>query len=206
MISGVNAGGVPGTIEVDDPAGALTSEVILTGDACVLNPLIGGMATYEISFLAVDPVRYGPTSTPSVGVPTAGGGLEYPLGSGGSGGALYYGAVGSLGRLTLTNAGTADVYPLFTVVGQFDTGFTISCLTTGDVLEYDRVVPAGTSVSIDCRTGEVLIDGVSDASTYLTRDDLFRVPAMGFVEVQLNPNSTSSGVTTMTVTQRDGWW
>lgn len=206
MISGILASGTSGTIEVDDPAGPLTSDVILTGDACVLNPLVRGMASYEISFLAPDPVRYGVSTALSVGVPTSGGGLEYNLGNGGSGGALYYGANGSLGRITLTNDGTADVYPVFTVTGQLDDGFTIRRLDTGNFLTYSRVVPAGSTVSIDCRTGEVLVDGVSDASTYLTRDDFFAVPAMSSIDVQFAPVSTSSGTPTMSTTERDGWW
>lgn len=206
MISGILAAGNSGTIEVDDPAGALTSDVILTGDACVLTPLVNGMASYEISFLAPDPIRYGPVSTPSSGLPTAGGGLQYNLGDGGAGGALYYGANGNLGRITLTNGGTADVYPLFTVTGQLDGGFYIQRLDTGDQLRYERVVPAGSTVSIDSRTGEVLVDGTSDASTYLTRDDFFPVPAMSSIDVQFNPISTSSGSPTLSVTERDGWW
>jgi hypothetical protein len=186
MISGILAAGNSGTIEVDDPAGALTSDVLLTGDACVLTPLVNGMASYEL--------------------PTAGGGLQYNLGDGGSGGTLYYGANGNLGRITLTNGGTADVYPLFTVTGQLDGGFYIQRLDTGDQLRYERVVPAGSTVSIDSRTGEVLVDGTSDASTYLTRDDFFPVPAMSSIDVQFNPISTSSGTPTMTASQRDGWW
>lgn len=205
-LSGILSGGTPATITVEDPAGELSAEVMLTGDGCVLNPLTGGMASYEISFLAFDPIRYGDTSTPSTGLPSGGGGLEFPLFDGGSGGALYYGSNGNLGRITLTNGGTADVYPIFTITGQLDAGFYIQCLDTGDVLQYDRVVPVGTTITINTRTGEVLVGGVSDASTYLTRDEFFPVPAMGSVVVQFNPISTSSGSPTMTATEQDGWW
>lgn len=209
QISGIFASGVPGTISVDDPAGTLTSEVMPISDAALVTPLLGGMCEYTISLLAFDPVRYGPTTTVSTGLPMSGGGLEYPLYSGGSGGTLYYGSNGNLGRVTLTNNGTADVWPTFTVTGQLDDGFYIQCLSgpdSGDVLRYDRVVPAGTTVSIDSRTGEVLVDGVSDASTYLTRDEFFSVPAMSSIDVQFNSISTSSGSPTMTPTVRDGWW
>ncbi len=209
QISAIFASGLPGTISVDDPAGTLTAEVMPIADAALVTPLVDGMAEYTVSLLAFDPVRYGPTTTTSTGLPTSGGGLEYNLYSGGAGGALYYGANGNLGRVTLVNNGTADVWPTFTVTGQLDAGFYIQCLTgpdSGQVLRYDRVVPAGTTVSIDSRTGEVLIDGVSDASTYLTRDEFFSVPAMGSVDVQFNPITTSSGTPTMTTTVRDGWW
>jgi len=209
QVAAIFASGIPGTIMVTDPAGPLSSGVMPISDAALVSPMVDGMFDYTVSLLAPDPVRYGPTSTVSTGLPTSGGGLEYNLYSGGSGGALYYGANGNLGRVTLTNNGTADVWPTFTVTGQLDTGFYIQCLTgpdSGNVLRYDRVVPAGSTVSIDSRTGEVLVDGISDASTYLTRDEFFAVPAGSSIVVQFNPISTSSGTPTMTPTVRDGWW
>lgn len=209
QVAAIFASGTPGTFMGVDPAGSLSSDVMPIADAALVTPLINGMFEYTVSLLAFDPVRYGPLSTVSTGLPTSGGGLEYNLGDGGAGGALYYGANGNLGRVTLVNNGTADVWPSFTVTGQLDAGFYIQCLTgtqSGQVLRYDRVVPAGTTVSIDSRTGEVLVDGVSDASTYLTRDEFFSVPAMGSIVVQFNPISTSSGTPTMTPTVRDGWW
>lgn len=167
-----------------------------------------GYDSFEVHFavdlLAWDPVRYGDDSTLAVGVPTNGGGLEYNLGS--PSGALYYGANGGLGRVDVTNSGTADTWPVFTITGQLDSGFEIRRLDTGDVLRYDRVVPAGTTVTIDSATGEVVLDGVSDASTYLTRSEFFPIPAMSTVTLQFSPTSTSSGSPTMTVGWRSGWW
>lgn len=167
-----------------------------------------GYDSYEVHFavdvLAWDPVRYSDAVTASTGLPTAGGGLQYPLGS--PSGSLYYGAVGGLGRVTLTNSGTADTWPMFTVTGQLDAGFYIQRLDTSDTLRYDRVVPAGTTISIDCATGEVLIDGVSDGSTYLTRSDFFAIPAGASIDVQFNAVSTSSGTPSMTAHSRSGWW
>jgi hypothetical protein len=159
---------------------------------------------FAVDLLAWDPVRYGDPATASTGLPSDGGGLEYPLGD--PDGALSYGANGALGRVALANDGTADTWPVFTVTGTLDEGFYIQCLDTGDVLRYDRVVPAGSTVSIDSATGEVLVDGVSDASNYLTRADFFSIPAKGSREVQFNPISTSSGTPTMTVKYRSGWW
>jgi len=169
-----------------------------------------GYDSFEVHFavdlLAWDPIRYGDESDASSGLPTQGGGLEFPLFGGGAGGALYFGANGGLGRVTLANSGTADTWPVFSVVGQLDGGFRIQRLDTGDVLEYSALVPAGSMVSIDTATGEVLIDGVSDGSGHLTRSDFFALPAMSSIDVQFNAITTSSGTPTMTAQTRSGWW
>jgi hypothetical protein len=167
-----------------------------------------GYDSYEVHFavdvLAWDPVRYSDAATVSTGLPAGGGGLQYPLGT--PSGSLYYGANGGLGRVSATNSGTADTWPVFTVSGQLDDGFYIQRLDTGQTLRYDRVVPAGPTVSIDTATGEVLIDGASDGSTYLTRSDLFSVPAMSSIDVQFNPVGSSSGTPQMDMGFRSGWW
>lgn len=64
----------------------------------------------------------------------------------------------------------------------------------------------GTSLTINSRTGEVLIDGVSDASAYLTRAEFFPIPAGMSREIQLTPLGTTSGSPTMQVEYRSGWW
>lgn len=203
--SGLQANGAPSEFTVTDPAnGPLTLlDATLAGVPDVV-PNVDGLASYILSVVARDPVKYGPAVTYSTGLASGGGGLEYPLHS--PSGALYYGALGNLGRLELVNEGTADTWPVFEVSGVLDDGFFIQCLGDGSVLRYDRVVPAGSTVTIDSRTGQVLIDGVSDGSTYLTRDEFFSVPAGGTCVVQFNAISTSSGTPTMTVTARSGWW
>lgn len=167
-----------------------------------------GYDSYEVHFavdlLAWDPVRYGDAVTVSTGLPTPGGGLEYPLGD--PDGALYYGANGGLGRVTAVNTGTADTWPKFTVTGALDDGFIIRNLDLNLSLRYDRIVPAGTTVVIDTRTGEVLIDGVSDASTYLTTAEFFSIPAGGSPEIQFSSIGASSGTPSMSVEHRSGWW
>lgn len=161
---------------------------------------------FAVDLLAWDPIRYGPAVDSQTGLASGGGGLEYNLFDGGSGGALYYGANGNLGRVTVTNEGTADTWPFFTVTGELTAGFYIQNLDTGAVLRYDRVVPAGTTVTIDSRTGAVLVDGQSDASTYLTRDEFSSVPAGGSAVFQFNAIAASSGSPMMTVRGWSGWW
>lgn len=159
---------------------------------------------FAVDVLAWDPIRYGDLVTVSTGLASGGGGLEYPLGT--PSGALYYGANGNLGRVTATNPGTADTWPVFIVSGQLDAGFQITCLETNSALRYDRVVPAGTTVTIDSRTGSVLVDNISDASTYLTREEFFSIPAGGSCDIQFAAIGASSGSPMMTVEYRGGWW
>ncbi len=204
--AGIQASGEPITFSVERDWGTRSCTVSLQNVAEVEAIGDGLVAGVSAQFVARDPVKYGPEVDYSTGLASGGGGLEYELYEGGAGGALYYGALGNLGRVTVTNSGTADTWPVFEVAGELTTGFYIQSLNDGSVLRYDRVVPAGSTVTIDSRTGSVLVDGVSDASTYLTRDQFFPIPAGSSVQIQFNAISTSSGNPMMTVTARSGWW
>ncbi len=200
----IQADGTPILISVQNDEGTRTAEATLQGVAEVIPDPDHLGATLTGTFICYDPVKYGPAVVQSTGLPSAGGGLEYPLGD--PAGALYYGAAGASGRVTVVNTGRAATWPFFRVSGQLDGGFEIRCVDTGDTLRYERVVPAGTTVTIDSRTGAVLIDDVSDASTYLVRDGFFALPPMGSCEIQFSAVSTSSGSPLLEVTSWSGWW
>lgn len=202
----IQSDGVPFVIGVETDRGLRSMTVSLSGSAEVDELVDPPGAIVTAQFIAFDPVKYGPAVTYPTGLASGGGGLEYNLFEGGAGGALYYGALGNLGRVTVVNNGTADVWPSFVIGGQLTAGFFIQCLETGAILRYDRVVPAGSTVTLDSLTGEVLVDGVSDGSTYLTADGWFPVPSKGFATIQFNAIAGSSGTPTMTVTSSDGFW
>lgn len=200
----IQADGAPFELSVENEFGKRTLQVTLDGSA-IVKPhrfLLG--AYVEAALIAYDPIKYGELRSPSTGLPTSGGGLEYNLGA--PSGALYYGTNGNLGRLTLSNAGTAEVWPVFVVTGELSSGFFIQRLDTGQMVRYDRVVPAGSSVRIDFRTGEVLVDDISDGSTYLTRYDFFSVQRGESYEVQFNAIGGSSGSPQMAGLHGDGYW
>jgi Phage tail protein. len=203
QFSALQSDGVPLPFTVTDPSGAKSCLVTLSGPP-VVQPIVDGLASYVLQLIARDPVKYGPAQTLSTGLPTSGGGLQYPLGS--PAGALYYGALGNLGRVVLTNGGTAETWPTFEVTGELTSGFYLQCLESGDVLRYERIVPAGTSVSLDARTGEVLIDGVSDGSTYLVRGEWFSAAPGGVCTVQFNSIGASSGTPQLSATISNGYW
>lgn len=200
----IQSSGVPITFSVERDWGTRSCVVSLMDSAEVDELGDGIVAAVTAQFIAYDPIKYGPVRTVSTGLASGGGGLEYPLGS--PSGALYYGANGNLGRVTLTNAGTAAVWPSVTVTGGLTTGFYLQRLDTGQVVRYDRVVPAGSTVDIDFSTGEVLIDGISDGSTYLTRYEFWSVGPGESVEVQFNAIGASSGTPLSEWSISDGDW
>lgn len=202
--AGLQSDGVPSTFSVTDASGTKMCTVSVAVND--VDPTLGEVAPYTLQLVARDPVKYGAVRSLVTGLPVAGGGLEYNLYSGGAGGSLYYGANGTLGRVTLTNSGTATVRPAVTVTGALTLGFFVQKLTTGEVVRYDRVVPAGSTTAINFRTGEVLVDGVSDGSTYLTRFDFFSVVPGESFDVQFNAIGGSSGIPTATWGISDGYW
>lgn len=203
QLSAVMSAGRPDALTVIDPTGAKSSLVKIVGSGSDLQPLVNGMAQYVLSLVAFDPVKYGEPVVSSVGVPAAGGGLEYPLHADG---VLEYGAVGELGRVTVENTGTAKTFPFITVLGGVADGFRISRLDTGEAVRYDRAVPDGTVVTLDFRTGTVLVDGVSDASSSVSEAQFFGVEPGLSVEVQFTPLGATSGSPLMTVELSSGWW
>jgi hypothetical protein len=192
------------TMEVTDSEGTLQAEVQLAGKIRFTVVEENRYATFSVPLLATDPVKYSAPRDLVTGLPTAGGGLTYPLF--GAAGTLEYGANGGLGRVTASNTGDARVWPIVTVSGELASGFFYQRLDTGETIRYDRVVPLGSTVSVDHRTGEVLIDGDSDGSTYLTRFDFFSVGPGEAFDVQFNAIGASSGTPEMTVTVADGYF
>lgn len=202
-IASLQADGEPLPFTVTDASGVKSCVVSLMGSP-VVDPIVGGTASYVLQMVARDPVKYGPSRSLVTGLPSAGGGLEYELGEPDR--ALSYGGLGGLGRVTLTNGGTAEVWPSFEVLGELTAGFTVQNLESGATLRYDRIVPSGSTVLLDSRTGEVLVDRVSDGSTYLTRNEWFSVAPGGSVTVQFNAVGGSAGGPVMSATIADGFW
>lgn len=192
------------TMEVTDSEGTLQAEVQLAGKIRFSVIEENRYATFSVPLLATDPVKYSVPRELVTGLPTDGGGLAYPLF--GAAGTLDYGANGDLGRVTVSNAGDARVWPIFSVSGALTSGFFYQRLDTGETIRYDRVVPLGSTVTVDHRTGEVLIDGDSDGSTYLTRFDFFSIGPGEAFDVQFNAIGASSGTPEMTVTVADGYF
>ncbi|SNR33144.1 phage tail family protein [Blastococcus mobilis] len=118
-----------------------------------------------------DPLRYGPPRTVATPLPAPGGGLQYNLYKTGF---LDYGQPGTLGRVTLTNAGTAPAPILFGVRGGLEQGWEISA--AGDRLRYVAPVPSGQVIEVDTAVGTVMVEGTASRRSSLVISDWLYVP------------------------------
>lgn len=157
QFAALEATGAPSPFEVEDDLGVRSVLATLNGPPTVI-PLVDGTARYVLTLVARDPLKYGPTVSVSTGLPVGGGeGFVYPAYD--PSGFAHYGALGSLGRVVLSNAGTADVWPVFEVADEH-------------------------VVVIDSASGEVIVDGQSDGGASLLRAEWFPVPAGQSITVQ----------------------
>lgn len=104
-----------------------------------------------------------------------------------AGGTFDFGANGTLGRVTLYNEGTATTWPELRVTGYLEGGFFITCIETGEQVRYERVIPAGSVVVINTRTGMATIDGASPGSGFITRRGFPSLPPKTVRTLQFNP-------------------
>lgn len=157
--------------------------------------------TFTLDLVAPDPLMYGDPVTVSTGVPVQGGGLVWPLGSGTA--FWDWGADGASGRVSLPNEGTADSWPTVTATGGLGGGFVATAVNGVAVrsIRFERVIPDGSLVSVNFRTGRAWIDAPSnDVSGYLTVQDFFPVPAGSSVDVQFAPLGAVTGTPVFTAT------
>lgn len=159
---------------------------------------------FAVDMIAADPIAYGAPVSVSTGVPVSGGGLLFPLGTTPT--AFWdFGADGSSGRVSVTNAGTADVWPDLIVDGGLGDGFVVTDVTSGSTVRFERPIPDGSSVRINQRTGMASIDGQSDVSGFITQRGFFSIPAGGSHIIQFAGLGTVSGTPQFTVTLSPGY-
>lgn len=132
------------------------------------------------------PVSVGGASTDGLDWLALGGigtGLDW-LAVGGVGTGLDWGTSGNGGVLTLANAGNAEAWPVFTVVGPL-TAPSFTDPASGRTIAYSGVVGSGQTLTIDTSpfTRSVKLDGV-DRSSLLTSAQWFSIPPGGSVTVQ----------------------
>ena len=136
-----------------------------------------GRFGWIVQFRCPDPLRYGIPATSSTGLPTAGGGLVYPLDY-----PLDYGSAGDPGQITLTNSGDAAAPVAFTVTGPLPQGFEV---TTGQYgVTYPVATPDDQVLAFDTATGTVLLEGTASRRQQLTRADWFTVPPQSTITLQ----------------------
>jgi hypothetical protein len=87
-----------------------------------------------------------------------------------------WGDDGSTGRVSVTNNGTAPTWPVLRASGGMSGGFIATDITLGRSVRLDRLIPVGSQVKVNQRTGTASIDGDSnDISGQLTGREFFAV-------------------------------
>ena len=195
---------VAGTLSVTFAGRTLTASARLARSARSLKYWGVGHFGFAIDWWCPDPFRYGEQATGSTGLPDDSSGLVFPLFDGTS--LLTFGAVGSLGRITMTNPGTADCYPQFDVLGPLDTGFELLDVGSGRRLRYEGVIPTGVHVVLDSRTGTASYDGVPGYDGHLTVRQWWTIPAAGSSVVQLSTLGSSDPAVTLSATWKPTYW
>jgi len=154
----------------------------------------------DLSLVAPDPRRYGPTVSDSEGMPSAGGGLFWDLGTAPS--TLYFdwGVAGVLGQVEYTNTGQTTTLPVITVggAGAFDAGFRITEIETGGELIFTRPTNTGDLIVFDSRTQRATL-GSGDVTAFLSSRDWFAIPAGATRRYQINPLGGVTGSPIITI-------
>ncbi|MEV8610301.1 carbohydrate binding domain-containing protein [Amycolatopsis sp. NPDC051373] len=114
---------------------------------------------------------------------------------------LYWGTSGTSGVLSMTNAGTATAYPVFTVTGPL-TNPTFTNPATGDVIALTGTVAASQTLTIDNSpfTSTVNLDGI-DRSGALSSASWIDIPPNSTTVVQFG----GSGAGTLTATWQNAY-
>lgn len=138
---------------------------------------------FEIHMIANDPLAYGEMRSITTGPQVSSGGLVFPLGTNL---AAYwdYGPDGTSGRVSVTNDGTAAVWPLLCASGGLGSGFVATNVETGESMRFARPIPPGSIVTINQSTGMASIDGQSDVSGFITQRGFFQIPPETTQQIQ----------------------
>lgn len=186
-------------MRVTDELGATSRQVwLVTREAPFRNDFTH--FTFDIVFVAPDPRRYGPASMIPVGMPSAGSGLMWNLGTAGSGLFFDWGTEGVTGLVSYTNDGATTTFPRIEVggAGGFAVGFRVTEVETGRELTVVRATNAGEVIVLDSRTQRATL-AAGDVTGSLSSRDWFSVPAGATRRYQITPLGAVSGAPTMTL-------
>ncbi len=198
-LASVLGDGLAGALEVTDTATVDMSAGAFLFDAPKVTWTNDTTPKFQIQFICPNSRKFGAPVSAVTSVASAGGALEYPLDD-----VLDYGTSGDPGTLTLSNPGTADTAPVFTITGSMPAGFTITHVQSGRKLVYSAPVLAGQTIRIDTADGSVWLDGSSDRSSKLTVRAWTRL-AKKSTGTWLFESVGSAGAQ-LTVEVRPAWW
>ena len=198
--------GEEGVFRVDDASlGSRWAEVYLATSGVDVTWTGGVDVAFQIMMVAPDPRKYGdPVTSAETGIPVPGSGLVFPLFGAPTDGVLNIGSGGYLGRASVTNTGTADTGPVFTIWGDYVPGFTITDIATGRRLVYTETITTGQTLVLDANDGSVTLDGYAPRDSKLVVSDWTRLGRGETGTWQFeSPGSTNAK---MTVGVTPAWW
>lgn len=184
---------------VTDELGVTTSREVWLVDYAAPFAADFSHFTFDLDFIAPDPLRYGELTSATDGMPTQGSGLVWDLGTSGSGLYFDWGTAGVAGQIALTNGGGSAAYPLIEVggAGRFANGFRITELETGRELTFARATVTGDVIKFDSRTGRATLNG-GDVTGLMSSRKWFVIPKGQTRRYQITPFGAVAGSPTIT--------
>lgn len=191
--------GAPIMMRVTDELGTTSREVWLLEASTTFHYDLAHFP-FDLSLVAPDPRRYGPEISAGSGMPSAGTGLVWNLGTAGSGLFFDWGSAGELGQVSFTNTGSATTLPRIEVGGSgaFAVGFRLTEIETGRELIFNRATNHGDVVVLNSRTGRATL-AAGDVTGFLSSRDWFEIPAGETRRYQINSLGAVSGSPTVTI-------
>jgi hypothetical protein len=178
----------------------LVSQARMTKRAIPLDSTYAYQAgRWALQFRCPDPRRYGDPQSVSAGLQNNVGGMTYPLTY-----PLTYGSSPST-SLSLTNSGTADSYPIFTVQGPLF-GFNIVDLQSGNSLTYSDNLGSTDVLAIDTQKRQVKLNGTNDRRPQLTVAQWWSVPSGVTDTVKLTTPGAYDPNALLTMSLKPAWW
>lgn len=115
--------GTPGTRQIltCSDNGVVRSCLVGKYKRSVITPVVNSNFDFTLSLVAADPRKYAPAQTSTTAPASSSSGLDWSTGGGldwSTGGGLNWGSQTSTGQVAVSNTGTADTWPTFTVAAN----------------------------------------------------------------------------------------
>lgn len=155
-----------------------------------------GAVDARASFVATDPIRYGPASNIVLSMTALGGGLVFPTTF-----PAVFGGGGGSGTAPLLNAGSATVDWEATLTGPL-TNPRLSLDGSGRFVRVLATIAAGETVVLDSVSGAILLNGSAPRPSWFAPGSRWFRLAAGSNSVTFTADSGSGSAT---ITWRSGW-
>lgn len=173
-------------------------------------------AAYQITLVAPDPRKYGAIEAFSTPLAAATGGLNWADPGGlnwADPAGLDWGTVTSTGTVVLSNHGTAEAWPVFSIYAGTGsvTNPKIRSVTQGREISYGGTLSSSTSLTltVDPLARSVVANGTVDQRALLSSAQWFSIPPGSDITVSYEAASTTGGSATdslLTASVRPAYW